>query len=141
MDQSLTSSRVLLKQIVTNKTPSKTTMISNKPDGTTDWHVVEISTGSYQIEKINDEFQRRIQSITGKESKEGITVYEPTLSAVIEVNSPDYLIDIYQSSIRSVLGWPEVALVYQGPPEATKNEFKRSEEKFIKDPECREKYP
>ncbi|KAK3589769.1 hypothetical protein CHS0354_021099, partial [Potamilus streckersoni] len=194
MSESLTSSRELLQQIVTNTTPSKITMISvsstnpefsvnfqtaisaseialaqlrvynswpdirskpfgglpannslvfankNKADGTTDWQVVGISTGSYQIEEINDEFQRRIKSITGKEAKIAITVYEPTLSAVIEENSPDYLVDIYESSIRSVLGWPEVAPVYNGVSESTKIEFKTSEEKFIKDPEYREKY-
>ncbi len=38
-----------------------------KPDGTPDWQVVSIPTGSFQIEQINDEFQRRIKSITGKE--------------------------------------------------------------------------
>jgi hypothetical protein len=75
----------------------------NKPDGTPDWQVVSITSGSYQIEQINDEFQRRIKSITGKESKIAISEYEPTLSAVIEINSPDYSVDIYQSSIRSVL--------------------------------------
>ncbi len=57
----------------------------NKPDGTPDWQVVGISTGSYQIEQTNGEFQRRIKSITGKESKIAITVYKPTLSAVIEI--------------------------------------------------------
>ncbi len=95
----------------------------NKPDGTPDWQVVGISTGSYQIEQINEEFQRRIKSITGKESKIAINVYEPTLSVLIEINSPDYLVDIYQSSIRSVLGWPEVAPVYNVVSEPTKNEF------------------
>ena len=80
-----------------------------REDGTPDWNVVSIPTGSYQIEKINEEFQRRTKSITGEnESKIAITVHEPTLSSSIEIKSPDYVVDIYQSSIRTVLGWPEV---------------------------------
>ena len=79
----------------------------NKPDGTPDWKEVSIPTGSYQIEQINNEIQRRIKSITGKESKIAIEVHEPTLSSSIEINSPDYAVDIYNSSLRTVLGWPE----------------------------------
>ncbi len=188
-------SRELLQQIVTNTTPSKTTMISisttnpefsvnfptaipvkeialaqlrvyyswpnirskpfgglpannslvfankNKSDGTPDWQVVSIPTGSYQLEQINEEFQRRIKSITGKESKIAITVYEPTLSSVIEINSLDYVVDIYQSSIRSVLGWPEVAPAYQGPPEPQRSDFIIDVKKFIQLPEYRNKHP
>jgi hypothetical protein len=79
----------------------------NKPDGTPDWKTVSIPTGSYQIEQINNEFQRRIKSLTGKESKIAITVHEPTLSSSIEISTPGYRVDIYNSSIRTVLGWPK----------------------------------
>ena len=42
---------------------------TNKEDGTPDWNVVSIPTGSYQIEQIDAELQRRIKSLTGKELK------------------------------------------------------------------------
>ncbi|KAK3593147.1 hypothetical protein CHS0354_039630 [Potamilus streckersoni] len=106
----------------------------NKSDGTLDWQVVSFPTGSYQIEQINEEFQRRIKSITGKES---ITIYEPILSSVIEIYSPDYAVDIYQSSIRLVLGWPKVAPVYQVPPEPKRSDFATNIKKFIQFPEYR----
>jgi hypothetical protein len=82
----------------------------NKKDDTPDWNVVSIPTGSYQIEQINNELQRRIKSITRKESKIAITVHEPTLSSAIEINSPGYFVDIYNSSLRTVLGWPKKPL-------------------------------
>ena len=59
----------------------------NKPDGTPDWKTVSLPTGSYQIEQINKEIQRRIKSLTGKESKIAITVHEPTLSSTIETST------------------------------------------------------
>ena len=94
-----------------------------RPDGSPDWTVVSIPTGSYQIEHIDAEFQRRIKSLTGEnELKIAITVHEPTLSLAIEIKSPDYIVDIYQSSIRTVLGWPEV------PPE-------RKEQVYTPEPE------
>ena len=77
---------------------------SNKRDGTPDWKEVSIPTGSYQIEQINAEIQRRIKSITGKESKIAISVHEPTLSSSIEISTEGYSVDIYNSSIRTVLG-------------------------------------
>jgi hypothetical protein len=79
----------------------------NKDDGTPDWQVVSIPTGSYEIEQIDAEFQRRIKSITGKESKIAIKVHQPTLSSTIEISTEGYAVDIYRSSIRTVLGWPE----------------------------------
>lgn len=85
----------------------------NRDDGTPDWNIVSIPTGSYEIEKINEEFQRRIKSITGKESKIAITVHEPSLSSAIEISTEGYFVDIYNSSIRKVLGWPE------NPPSAS----------------------
>ena len=80
----------------------------NKEDGTPDWNVVSIPTGSYQIEQIDAELQRRIKSLTGKESKIAIKVHEPTLSSAIEINTEGYVVDIYNSSLRTVLGWPEI---------------------------------
>jgi len=88
----------------------------NKDDGTPDWQVVSIPTGSYQIEQIDAEFQRRIKSITRKESKIAIKVHEPTLSSTIEISTEGYAVDIYRSSIRTVLGWPEK------PPQENVNE-------------------
>ena len=79
----------------------------NKEDGTPDWQIVSLPTGSYQIEEIDKEFQRRIKSLTGKESKIAITVHEPTLSSTIEISEEGYAVDIHRSSIRTVLGWPE----------------------------------
>ncbi|KAL3856074.1 hypothetical protein ACJMK2_015270 [Sinanodonta woodiana] len=79
----------------------------NKEDGTPDWQIVSIPTGSYQIKQINTEFQRRIKSLTGKESKIAISVHEPTLSSAIEISTEGYIVYIYRSSIRSILGWPE----------------------------------
>ena len=89
--------------------PNNSLVLANKdkPDGTPDFFVVYIPTGSYQIEQINDEFERTIKSTTKKESKITITVHEPTLSSVIEIKSPDYVVDIYQSSIKTVLRWPK----------------------------------
>ena len=63
----------------------------NKPDGTPDWNVVSIPTGSYQIEQIDSEIQRRIKSFTGKESKIAIQVHEPTLSSAIEISTEGYM--------------------------------------------------
>ncbi|KAL3836102.1 hypothetical protein ACJMK2_021555 [Sinanodonta woodiana] len=83
----------------------------NKEDGTPDWQIVSLPTGSYQIEQINTEFQRRIKSLTGKESKIAISVHEPTLSSAIEISTEGYVVDIYRSSIRSILGWPERPLL------------------------------
>jgi hypothetical protein len=40
-----------------------------------------------------------------------------------------------------VLGWPEVAPVHDGVSKPNKDEFKTSEEKFIKEPQYREKQP
>jgi hypothetical protein len=98
----------------------------NKPNGEPDWHIVSIPTGSYQIEQINAELQRRIKSITGKESKIAITVHEPTLSSAIEILSPGYVVDIYNSSIRTVLGWPENpprGETVDLPPELKKSDY------------------
>jgi hypothetical protein len=63
---------------------------------------------------------------------------------VIEINSPDYSVDIYQSSIRSVLWWPEVAPAYQEPPEPRRSDFVIDVKKFVQFPEYRkaeEGYP
>ena len=79
----------------------------NKPDGTPEWETVSLPTGSYQIEQIDAEIQRRIKSITGKESKIAIKLHEPTLSSSIEISTEGYIVDIYNSSLRTVLGWPE----------------------------------
>ncbi len=68
----------------------------NKEDKTPDWNVVSIPTGSYQIEAINNELQRRIKSITGKESKITITVHKPTLSSASEISTEGYAVDIAQ---------------------------------------------
>ena len=38
----------------------------NKQNGDPNWNVVSIPTGSYEIEKINEEFQHRIKSLTGE---------------------------------------------------------------------------
>ena len=59
----------------------------NKDDGTPDWNVVSIPTGSYQIEQIDAELQRRIKSVTEKESKIAIKVHEPTLSSAIGIHT------------------------------------------------------
>jgi hypothetical protein len=79
----------------------------NLDDGTPDWQIVSIPTGSYQIEQIDAELQRRIKSITGKESKIAIKVHQPTLSSSIEISTQGYFVDIYNSSLRTILGWPE----------------------------------
>ena len=65
------------------------------------FYAVSIPPGDYTIREINDELQSRIESITAEQSQ--ITI----LTDTIIIESPDYIVDIYASSIRTVLGWPE----------------------------------
>jgi hypothetical protein len=95
----------------------------NKDDGTPDWQIVSIPTGSYEIEQIDAEFQRRIKSITGKDSKIAIKVHQPTLSSTIEISTEGYFVDIYRSSIRTVLGWPEISKLEKTTPEPKKSDY------------------
>ena len=65
------------------------------------WYAVSIPPGDYTMRQINDEFRSRIESITNEEAQ--ISILPGTI--IIEV--PNYIVDIYMSSIRSILGWPE----------------------------------
>ena len=80
-------------------------------------HTILLPTGAYDIEDINQEIIERIEGITGKNrisipdepDKYPIEIHakEPLLGTSIEINDPKYSVDIYHSSIRSLLGWPE----------------------------------
>ncbi|KAL3858518.1 hypothetical protein ACJMK2_013103 [Sinanodonta woodiana] len=80
-------------------------------------HTILLPTGAYDIEDINDEIQERIEAVTGpnriaipdEPDKYPIEIHvkEPLLGTTIEINSPNYSVDIYHSTIRSLLGWPE----------------------------------
>jgi len=68
---------------------------------TVSWYGVAIPPGDYTMKQINDEFRSRIKSITNEEAK--ITI----LPGTIIIEAPNYLVDVYNSSIRTILGWPE----------------------------------
>jgi hypothetical protein len=65
------------------------------------WYAVAIPPGDYTVQQLNDEFQLRIESMTNEESQISI------LLSTIMIEAPNYVVDIYNSSIRTVLGWPE----------------------------------
>jgi hypothetical protein len=64
-------------------------------------YAVSIPPGDYTIPQINDAFRLGIESVTNKEAQ--ITI----LPGTIIIEAPNYIVDIYMSSIRSILGWPE----------------------------------
>ncbi|KAL3858570.1 hypothetical protein ACJMK2_008846 [Sinanodonta woodiana] len=86
---------------------------TDKPES----HTILLPTGAYDIEDINEAIIEQIEGITGpnkisipdEPDKSPIEIHakEALLSASIEKNDPRYSVDIYNSSIRTVLGWPE----------------------------------
>ena len=80
--------------------------------------MILLPTGAYDIEDINDEIIEQIEGITGKDNKRSIPdepdkspieihAKETLLGASIEIDNPNYSVDIYNSTIRTLLGWPE----------------------------------
>jgi len=64
-------------------------------------YTVSIQPGDYTMRDINGAFRLGIESITNEEAQ--ITI----LPGTIIISSIDYIVDIYASSIRFILGWPE----------------------------------
>jgi hypothetical protein len=99
----------------------------NKPDGTPDWQTISLCKGAYQIEDINTEIQYAIRSLASipadKPVPVEIGVHVPTLSTSIKIMSPEYRIDIYNSSIRTVLGWPEKSPTRKESPKPKKSDY------------------
>ena len=79
--------------------------------------MILLPTGVYDIEDINHEIIERIKAITGPNkisTVDGHDIYpieiharEESLGTIIEINSPYYSVDIYNSTIRSLLDWSE----------------------------------
>ncbi|KAL3865632.1 hypothetical protein ACJMK2_043003 [Sinanodonta woodiana] len=100
-------------------------------------HTILIPTGAYDIEDISDEIIDRIQAITGPNKiviHDDPDIYpieihakEAFIGTSIEINSPDYSVDIYNSSIRTLLGWPEYppgsADIADLPPEPQRDNY------------------
>ena len=78
-----------------------------------------LPTGAYDIEDISGAIIGQIQGITGPNKISipdepdkypiEIRAHEPLLGTIIEINSPNYAVDIYNSSLRGILGYPEFA--------------------------------
>ena len=91
------------------KRPNNTFVVSwETKDGKPIWETIYLRKGAYQIEQINDEIQHVIRLRTNKipedEIPVSVDVHEPTLSSTIVIKSPDYRVDIYNSSVRTILG-------------------------------------
>ena len=73
-----------------------------------EWYEISISPGDYTIDEINDKFTDKIKNITNKNySNIIISSMKNNKFSSITITSPDYIVDIYNSSIRTVLGWPK----------------------------------
>ena len=72
------------------------------------WYEVSIPPGEYTIDEINDKFEEEIKKITKKNNSDIIIcpTYDDEYS-IITIKSPIHTVDIYNSSIRTVLGWPK----------------------------------
>jgi hypothetical protein len=64
-------------------------------------YTVSIQPGDYTMQDINGAFRSGIESITNVQAQ--ITI----LPGTILISSIDYIVNIYASSIRFILGWPE----------------------------------
>ena len=88
--------------------PNNSLVFSWKPMlellATPQWYVVSIPEGVYTMEELDKEFQYRINDIMGRNSSTSVISILPS---TIMIESPYIVIDIYQSSLRTVLGWPE----------------------------------
>ena len=77
-----------------------------------EWYVISIPAGDYTIEEINNKFAIQIKYLTGdNHSNIIISPVENSEISSITITSPSYIVDIYRSSIRIVLGWPETEIV------------------------------
>ena len=75
-------------------------------DGGNTWKLIEIETGAYQLEEINEEIQRLMDSVDIT-----ISPNTSTLKSVIDITHKDYKIDFtIDNSIRSILGFDSVIL-------------------------------
>ena len=86
-------------KIVNGEQPNNSLVFSWKP--IVEWHVVSIPEGIYSFEDLEEEFQHRINDIV--DDYAGIYI----LPSMIIIEYPNIVVDIYNSSIRTVLGWPE----------------------------------
>ncbi|KAK3594173.1 hypothetical protein CHS0354_026045 [Potamilus streckersoni] len=70
-------------------------------------NTIYFPTDSYEIENINEEFQRQFKKLTTTIDTIIMCGDEKTLRTVVEITDPKYVIDISKSSQRTVLGWPD----------------------------------
>ena len=67
------------------------------------WHTLILPEGAYELESIESEIHRQLE-----DKQDWITIKPnlATLKAIIDINNEDFVLDIGNSSLRTVLGWP-----------------------------------
>ena len=81
-------------------------------DGGNTWKLIEIETGAYQLEEINEEMQR-LMEVNGDSLVITILANTSTLKSIIDITHKDYKIDFtIPNSLRSILGFHSVILSY-----------------------------
>ena len=103
-----------------------------------------LPTGAYDIEDIISGIIDQIEGITGPnkisipdepdKSPIKIHAHESLLGAIIEINSPNYAVDIYNSMLSVILGYPELApgtaSLDHLPPEPYRVNFRSSKSSY-----------
>src|SRR5208337_2634945 len=74
------------------------------------WKTIKLSTGSYELNSINDEIKRQIIANGDSESVIDITANVSTLRSIVNIADPNYKVDFgVPNSMVSVLGFETVA--------------------------------
>ena len=74
------------------------------------WKIIKLSTGSYELESINNEIKRQIIANGDSEGSIDISANISTLRSIVNINNQNYKVDFgVDNSIGSVLGFETVA--------------------------------
>src|SRR5208337_5518490 len=74
------------------------------------WKTIKLSTGSYELNSINDEIKRQIIANGDSESALDITANVSTLRSIVSIDDPNYKVDFgVPNSIGSVLGFETIS--------------------------------
>jgi hypothetical protein len=73
------------------------------------WFKIDIPEGAYELETIEEEIHRQLEANKHWDGTNHYVTIKPnlaTLKAVIDINFPSFMVDIENTTLRTILGWP-----------------------------------